>query len=249
MTSTATSVQRVAHLPGRKFDHLFFSTMALFMLVTVFVGFARTYYLAGVFHASLPSLIVHIHGAIFTAWIVLLVTQTSLVARRRVDIHRRLGIAGFLLAGLFVHVKPAAHGLMPYVIASQTVPIIAIAPMIVVGVGRLGAPPWLSKSIIAAYLTFFPVTINALRGLTSVHRDQLALMHSFAANEAQIFFKLRLPASTPYLFTAMKIAATASVVGAIIGNCPSARLTVWASNWLLARNTIPSTPAFCGQPF
>src|SRR3954469_20626880 len=102
MTSTATSVQRVADLPGRKFDHLFFSTMALFMLVTVFVGFARTYYLAGVFHAPLPSLIVHIHGAIFTAWIVLLVTQTSLVARRRVDIHRRLGIAGFLLACLMV---------------------------------------------------------------------------------------------------------------------------------------------------
>jgi NitT/TauT family transport system permease protein len=130
------------------------------------------------------------------------------------------GIAGFLLAALFVHVKPAERGLMPYVIASQTVPIIAIAPMIVVGVGRLGAPPWLSKSIIAAYLTFFPVTINALRGLTSVHRDQLALMHSYAASQAQLFFKVRLPASAPYLFTAMKIASTASVVGAIIGELP-----------------------------
>jgi NitT/TauT family transport system permease protein len=130
------------------------------------------------------------------------------------------GVAGFLLAVLFVHVKPAERGLLPYVIASQTVPIIAIAPMIVVGIGRLGAPPWLSKSIIAAYLTFFPVTINALRGLTSVHRDQLALMHSYAATKAQIFFKLRLPASVPYLFTALKIAATASVIGAIIGELP-----------------------------
>jgi NitT/TauT family transport system permease protein len=92
--------------------------------------------------------------------------------------------------------------------------------MIVVGIGRLGAPPWLSKSIIAAYLTFFPVTINALRGLTSVHRDQLALMHSYAANKAQIFFKVRLPASVPYLFTALKISATASVIGAIIGELP-----------------------------
>ncbi len=100
------------------------------------------------------------------------------------------GLAGFLLAVLFVHVKPAERGLLPYVIASQTVPIIAIAPMIVVGMGRLGAPPWLSKSIIAAYLTFFPVTINVLRGLTSVHRDQLALMHSYAASKAQIFFKV-----------------------------------------------------------
>lgn len=130
------------------------------------------------------------------------------------------GLAGFLLAVLFVHVKPAERGLLPYVIASQTVPIIAIAPMIVVGVGRLGAPPWLSKSIIAAYLTFFPVTINTLRGLTSVHRDQLALMHSYAANKAQIFFKVRLPASVPYLFTALKISATACVIGAIIGELP-----------------------------
>jgi NitT/TauT family transport system permease protein len=130
------------------------------------------------------------------------------------------GVAGFLLAVLFVHVKPAERGLLPYVIASQTVPIIAIAPMIVVGIGRLGAPPWLSKSIIAAYLTFFPVTINVLRGLTSVQRDQLALMHSYAASKAQIFFKVRLPASVPFLFTALKISATASVIGAIIGELP-----------------------------
>lgn len=130
------------------------------------------------------------------------------------------GTAGFLLAVLFVHMKPAERGLLPYVIASQAVPIIALAPMVVVGVGRLGAPPWLSKSIIAAYLTFFPVTINVLRGLTSVDRDELALMHSYAASKAQIFFKLRLPASVPYLFTALKISATASVIGAIIGELP-----------------------------
>ncbi len=130
------------------------------------------------------------------------------------------GVTGFLLAVLFVHVKPAERGLLPYVIASQTVPIIAIAPMIVVGIGRMGAPPWLAKSIIAAYLTFFPVTINVLRGLTSVHQDQLALMHSYAASKAQIFFKVRLPASVPFLFTALKISATASVIGAIIGELP-----------------------------
>lgn len=93
---------RVARLPGRRFDHLFFSGMALLMLVTVFVGFARTYYLAGVFQAPLPSLIVHLHGAAFSCWILLLLTQTSLVSAGRVDIHRRLGIAGFLLACLMV---------------------------------------------------------------------------------------------------------------------------------------------------
>ena len=89
-------------LPGRRFDHLFFSSMALLVLATVFLGFARTYYLAGVFLAPLPSLIIHLHGAAFTCWILLLVTQTSLVFAGRVDIHRRLGIAGFLLACLMV---------------------------------------------------------------------------------------------------------------------------------------------------
>jgi len=89
-------------LPGRRFDHIFFSTMALLMLATVFLGFANTYYLAGVFHAPLPSLIIHLHGAAFSCWILLLVTQTSLVSTGRVDIHRRLGIAGFLLACFMV---------------------------------------------------------------------------------------------------------------------------------------------------
>ena len=130
------------------------------------------------------------------------------------------GIAGFLFAVLFVHVPVARRGLLPYVVASQTVPIIAIAPMIVVGLGQLGAPPWVPKSAIAAYLTFFPVTINVLRGLELINRDALMLMKSYAATNGQIFFKLRLPNSTPYLFTALKISATASVIGAIIGELP-----------------------------
>ena len=95
-------VKLASDLPGRRFDHVFFSAMALLMLATVFVGFAPTYYLAGMFRAPLPSLIIHLHGAAFSAWIVLLVTQTSLVSAGRVDIHRRLGIAGFLLAFLMV---------------------------------------------------------------------------------------------------------------------------------------------------
>src|SRR6266478_8440111 len=89
-------------VPSCRYDHLFFSAMALVILATVFVGFARTYYLAGVFRAPLPSLIIHLHGAAFSCWILLLVTQTSLVSAGRVDIHRRLGIAGFLLACLMV---------------------------------------------------------------------------------------------------------------------------------------------------
>lgn len=95
-------------LPGRRFDHIFFSGMALLMLSTVFVGFAHTYYLAGVFGAPLPSRIIHIHGAVFSCWILLLVTQTSLVSAGRVDIHRRLGIAGFVVACLMVIVGALA---------------------------------------------------------------------------------------------------------------------------------------------
>ena len=131
------------------------------------------------------------------------------------------GLVGFAFAVLFVHIPVARRGLLPFVIASQTVPIIAIAPMIVVGLGQLGAPPWIPKSAIAAYLTFFPVTINVLRGLESIDRDAFALMRSYAATPMQIFTKLRLPNSTPYLFTALKIASTASVIGAIIGELPT----------------------------
>jgi FtsH-binding integral membrane protein len=96
------SPERSIGLPGRRYDHFFFSSMALLILATVFVGFARTYFLAGIFRAPLPGLIIHLHGAAFTAWILLLVTQTSLVSAGRVDIHRRLGIAGFFLGCLMV---------------------------------------------------------------------------------------------------------------------------------------------------
>jgi hypothetical protein len=85
-------------LPGRRFDNYFFTGMGLLMAVTVFVGFAPSYYLAGMFHAPLPSLIIHLHGSVFTGWILLFITQTSLVSAGRVDIHRRLGIVGFLWA-------------------------------------------------------------------------------------------------------------------------------------------------------
>lgn len=102
-------------LPGRRFDHLFFSGMSLLMLVTAFSGFARTYFLAGIFHAPLPSLIIHIHGAAFSCWILLLVTQTSLVSVGRTDLHRRLGVAGFFLGCLMIvfGVMAATDSLVP----------------------------------------------------------------------------------------------------------------------------------------
>jgi len=99
MTAPAAAPPRIAPpLPGRRYDHRFFSSMAALMLLTVFIGFARTYYLAGVFHAPLPNLLIHLHGAAFSAWMLLLITQTSLVAAGRTDVHRRLGVAGFALS-------------------------------------------------------------------------------------------------------------------------------------------------------
>jgi hypothetical protein len=98
----ATTIIQSAYVPspaaGRRYDHLFFSAMALLILLAVFIGFARSYYLAGVFQAPLPNRLVHIHGAVFTCWILLLVTQTLLISAHRVDIHRRLGLVGFGLA-------------------------------------------------------------------------------------------------------------------------------------------------------
>jgi len=89
-------------LPGRRYDHRYFSLMAILVLVTVFIGFGPTYYWAGVFEAALPSPVIHVHGAVFSCWVLLLLVQTSLVSARRVDIHRRLGVAGFFVAGLMV---------------------------------------------------------------------------------------------------------------------------------------------------
>jgi FtsH-binding integral membrane protein len=89
-------------LPGCRYDHFFFTGMALLMAATVFAGFAPNYYLAGMYHAPLPSLTIHLHGAIFSVWVLLFIAQTSLVSAGRVDIHRRMGVAGFVWACLMV---------------------------------------------------------------------------------------------------------------------------------------------------
>ena len=123
---------------------------------------------------------------------------------------------GLLLATVFVHSRLAERAFVPYVVASQTIPIVALAPMIVFAFGQNVT----SVVIIATYLTFFPVTIAMIRGLRSPDPRALELMRSYAASRWAIYRKVRLPASLPYLFTALKIAATASIVGAIIGEGP-----------------------------
>jgi NitT/TauT family transport system permease protein len=128
---------------------------------------------------------------------------------------------GFVLGVVLAHFRILQRGLLPYIVASQTIPIIAIAPMVVVGLGSYNIAAWLRVAVIAAYLTFFPVTVNTLRGLQSADPRALELMHSYAASRWKILWKLRVPSSLPYLFSAFKVSATASVVGAIIGEAPS----------------------------
>jgi NitT/TauT family transport system permease protein len=125
-------------------------------------------------------------------------------------------VIGVVLASIFVHSGLLERAFVPYVVASQTVPIVAIAPLIVVGFGR----GLTSVVIIATYLTFFPVTIAVMRGLRSPDPRAIELMRSYAASRWAVYRKVRLPASVPYLFTALKIAAAASVVGTIIGEGP-----------------------------
>ena len=125
-------------------------------------------------------------------------------------------LLGLLLATLFVHYGLLERAFVPYVVASQTIPIVALAPMIVFAFG----PSVTSVVVIATYLTFFPVTIAMIRGLRSPDPRALELMRSYAASKWQVHRHVRFPASLPYLFTALKIAATASIVGAIIGEGP-----------------------------
>ena len=129
-----------------------------------------------------------------------------------------LGAAvGLFLAILLVHVRLLERAFVPLIVASQTIPIVALAPIIVVGLHA----GWLGIAIVASYLTFFPVTIAAIRGLRAADARAFELMRSYAANRRSVLWKLRLPASVPYLFTALKISATASIVGAIVGELPS----------------------------
>jgi len=150
--------------------------------------------------------------------LVTVLLQAALFTAREAALGFVLGAStGFVLGVALAHSRLLERGLLPYIVASQTIPILAIAPMVVVWLGA----GLFSVAVIAAYLTFFPVTINTLRGLRSADPRAHELMDSYAANRRWVLWKLRIPASMPYLFTALKISAPASVVGAIIGELPS----------------------------
>ena len=128
---------------------------------------------------------------------------------------------GILLAIAIVHNRAMDRSLMPWVIASQTIPILAIAPMIIVVLNAVGISGLMPKALISTYLSFFPVVVGMVKGLRSPEQIQLDLMHTYNASSAQTFWKLRWPASMPYLFTSLKVAIAISLVGAIVGELPT----------------------------
>jgi NitT/TauT family transport system permease protein len=134
-----------------------------------------------------------------------------------------LGIVlGVGLAVAIVYFRVMEMGVMPWAIISQTIPIVALAPMIVVLSNAMGIEAReVPKAIISAYLSFFPVLVGMVKGLRSPDAMQLDLMRTWNASGAQGFWKLRLPASLPYLFASLKVAIAAALVGAIVGELPT----------------------------
>ncbi len=128
---------------------------------------------------------------------------------------------GILLAVGIVYNRAMDMSVMPWAIASQTIPILALAPMIIVMLGSIGIQGLFPKAVISAYLSFFPVVVGMVKGLRSPDAMQLDLLRTYYASSTQAFWKLRLPASVPYLFASLKIGISASLVGAIVAELPT----------------------------
>jgi len=149
---------------------------------------------------------------IFHGWITLSSTLLGFV----------LGTAlGIILAVGIVHNRAMDMSVMPWVIASQTIPILAIAPMVIVVLNAVGVSGLLPKAVISMYLSFFPVVVGMVKGLRSPDHMQLDQMRTWYASGSETFWKLRLPSSMPYLFTSVKVAMAASLVGAIVAELPT----------------------------
>ena len=147
-----------------------------------------------------------------------------------------LGVAAFLLAVLIVHNDASDRSLMPWIIASQAIPILAIAPILVVVMYNVltgdnlfahllhlsgDTAHLISKALVSTYLSFFPVVVGMVKGFRSPEMIQLDLLRTYNASRPQAFWKLRLPIAVPYLFTSMKVAVAAALVGAIVGELPT----------------------------
>ncbi|WP_372620016.1 ABC transporter permease [Falsiroseomonas sp.] len=130
-------------------------------------------------------------------------------------------LTGVLAAVAIVHLRVLERSLMPWIIASQAIPVLALAPIVIVALGTLGLEGLLPKAVIAAYLCFFPVAIAVTKGLNAPDLLARDLMRTYSATPAHVFWKLRLPASLPFLFASLKIAAAGAVVGAIVAELPT----------------------------
>lgn len=128
---------------------------------------------------------------------------------------------GMLLAIFIVENRAMDKSLMPWIIASQTIPILAIAPMIIVVLNAVGLSGLLPKALISTYLSFFPIAVGMVKGLRSPDPMLVDLTRTYNCSRWQLFFILRLPSSVPYLFTSMKVAIAISLVGAIVGELPT----------------------------
>jgi NitT/TauT family transport system permease protein len=159
--------------------------------------------------------------------------EKNVTSKRSLIYHSSITLSSTLLGFLFgttlgivlaigvVHSRVLDKSLMPWVISSQTIPILAIAPMIIVVLNAVGISGLLPKAFISTYLSFFPVTVGMVKGLRSPETIQLDLMKTYYASAAQMLWKLRLPSAMPYLFTSMKVGVAASLVGAIVGELPT----------------------------
>ena len=139
-------------------------------------------------------------------------------------------LLGLVIASLFVHSRPLDAAFLPYVVASQTVPVLALAPIVIAILGI----SLTAKVVVSAYLAFFSVTVSMVKGLKSADTLAYELLRSYAANRWQIYWKLRFPVALPYLFTGLKVAATASLVGAIIAELPFGSTTGLGARLLVA---------------
>lgn len=149
---------------------------------------------------------------IYHAWITLSVTLLGFLMG---------GVLGILLSVGIVHNRAMDKSVMPWVITSQTIPILAIAPMIIVVLNAIGFSGLVPKAFIATYLSFFPIVVGMVKGLRSPDQAQLDLMCTYNASNSQMFWKLRWPSSMPYLFTSLKVAVAAALVGAIVAELPT----------------------------
>lgn len=164
------------------------------------------------FRQTAEGMVLNPRNLLFHAWVTLSATLVGFA------IGALLGIG---LAIAIVHSRVLQKSLMPWIIASQTIPILAIAPIIIVALGSIGLTGLIPKSIISAYLSFFPITIGMMKGFSSADSMQLDLMRTYNASRSVTFTKLRWPAALPFLFASLKVSISISLVGAIVGELPT----------------------------